>query len=173
MLCNSDLFLKPPDRLEPEIMPNLNFAQRAYVTEFPLSSGAPAHNDLHRCEPAEGQQQHMFHWLVFAEASPAAREASGVGCDLWRWHRGEWRSVFVAGAAFSPEEMDAQGWRYCAPNVQLFVNFASAPMDCLADAEWPDGLPELTATVPQKRKRTRSSAASASSPVRRGVLRAV
>jgi hypothetical protein len=152
-------------------MPNTSFAPRAYEAEYPASSRAPAPDDRFaaartfdmdlsaasantavfgtksRCEPGDDQQVHTFHWLVFAATSMAGNGTSGAGCDLWRWHRGEWRSVFVAGATFSPEEMYAQGWRYCAPSVQLFVNFVSATKE--------------KATVPPKRKRTLSLAVSA------------
>jgi hypothetical protein len=98
----------------------------------------------------------VFHWLVFAAASPAAKDGSSTACDLWRWHRGEWRSVFVAGASFTPEEMYAQGWRYCAPSVQLYVNFVSSSKEHSSDSGRAQARP--------KRNRSLTLAASAPPP---------
>jgi len=147
------------------------FAPHPYETDFAASSRASARNDRFaaartldldvseiaksspsfggklRCEPDEGQRIHVFHWLVFAAASPASKNGSGTACDLWRWHRGEWRSVFVAGATFSPEELHAQGWRYCAPSVQLYVNFVSAPKEHASDAVRPQPRPKRSRSL--------------------------
>jgi hypothetical protein len=144
--CDCDLF-EAARELELD-MSNSHFAQQAFETDYPVSSGAPKVDDPFaaaftldlelsavlpadpagvgrvRCEPPEDHRVHVFHWLVFAAPSLEGKGAS-AGCDLWRWHRGEWRSVFVAGATFTPEEMYAQGWRYCAPSVQLFVKIVS------------------------------------------------
>jgi hypothetical protein len=130
-------------------MLNSHFATEAWDTEYPSSSHAtlldnrlktpcalnldlsaandPAGGGKLRCEPDVDQRRHVFHWLVFAAESPDGKDPFSAGCDLWRWHEVEWRSVFVAGAIFSPEEMHTQGWRYCAPSAQLFVNICSDP----------------------------------------------
>jgi hypothetical protein len=160
------------------------FAPQAYETEYPtpprasarvepfasartldldlsvVSRNGPAFDGKLRCEPGEDQQTHVFHWLVFAVPSPKGKEGASTACDLWRWHRGEWRSVFVAGASFTPEEMYAQGWRYCVPSVQLYVNFVSAPKEHSGGA----GRPQARA------KRNRSLSLAVSAPARRGAI---
>jgi len=125
-------------------MLNSHSSKEAWDTEYPASSHAatldgriktpctlnldlsavPANTSggKLRCEPDGEQRIHLFHWLVFAAEPPDGQDEFSAGCDLWRWHQVEWRSVFVAGAVFSPEEMHTQGWRYCAPSAQLFVN---------------------------------------------------
>jgi len=137
-------------------MLNSHFAKEAWDTEHPASSHAvklddrintpctlnldlsaasaktPAGGKL-RCEPDSEQRIHLFHWLVFAAEPPDGQDEFSAGCDLWRWHEIEWRSVFVAGAVFSPEEMHTQGWRYCAPSAQLFVHIVDASKKHQAD----------------------------------------
>jgi len=175
-LCDGDLFLKPPETWS-LIMSNSHFAQQAYETDHPQSSPAPKAKDPFaaaftldlelsavlpadpanigrlRCEPPEDHRVHVFHWLVFAAPALEGKEAS-AGCDLWRWHRGEWRSVFVAGATFSAEEMHAQGWRYCAPSVQLFVNIVSGAKGGRAEARAKHPAGSGSATLQPKRNRT-------------------
>jgi hypothetical protein len=77
-----------------------------------------------RCEPAGEDRAQEFHWLAYV--GPAVREGRGfsAACELWRWAAGEWRSISVPGARFSPEEMHAQDWRYCGPCVQRFAQVA-------------------------------------------------
>jgi len=191
MLCDCDLFLKPPENWS-LIMSNSHFAQHAYGTEYPASSRAAQGEDHFatactldldlragstteladggklRCAPGVDQQMHVFHWLVFAAPSPEGKDAK-AGCDLWRWHRGEWRSVFVAGAIFSPEEMYSQGWRYCAPSVQLFVKIVSAAKEGHGGAGRVEVLPKHpagsgSAAVPPKRNRPLTLAVQAPMP---------
>jgi hypothetical protein len=141
-----------------------HYASEAWDTEHPATSHAPTLDnrlptactldlDLSavsaanpaggamRCEPGGDQQRHVFHWLFFAGAAPDEKEAFSAGCDLWRWHQVEWRSVFVAGAVFSPEEMHTQGWRYCAPSAQLFVNIVSGERGRNGDSERAEARP--------------------------------
>jgi hypothetical protein len=175
-------------------MSNSHFAQHAYESAYPDTDPAPKAKDPFaaaftldldlsavlptdpanigrlRCEPPEDHRIHMFHWLVFLEGKDAS-----AACDLWRWHRGEWRSVFVAGATFSAEEMYTQGWRYCAPSVQLFVNIVSGAKGRVGEAgraEAPQKHPVGggSATMP-KRNRTLAVAAPQAWPRPAGPLR--
>jgi len=168
-------------------MSNSHFAPSAYESDYPASPRAPKGNDPFaaaftldldlsavlptdaacvgrvRCEPPEDNKVHVFHWLVFAAPALEGKEAS-AGCDLWRWHRGEWRSVFVAGAIFSPEEMYAQGWRYCAPSVQLFVNIITGAKGGRADARAKHPGVSGSGTLQPKRNRTLAVAAPPPQP---------
>jgi CheY-like chemotaxis protein len=67
------------------------------------------------CEPPDDRYRHEFHWLLFVKPGEPHPEAFSATCDLWRWSRSAWRSVSVPGAAFSPDEMYRDGWRYCGP----------------------------------------------------------
>jgi len=122
-------------------------------------SAIPAKGGQSRCIPGDDQQGHMFHWLVFVAAPPKGKDAVSAACDLWRWHKGEWRSVFVPGAKFTPEEMHEQGWRYCAPSVQVFVNIHSGPRESRCDAARPDARPKhpgpnASVVIPPRRNHT-------------------
>jgi hypothetical protein len=70
---------------------------------------------MRSCAPPEGREQNEYHWLLFAEPGAAYPDSFGTECELWRWHRGSWRSVAVPGASFSPDDMYRDGWRYCGP----------------------------------------------------------
>jgi hypothetical protein len=65
------------------------------------------------CAPPVGTEHHEFHWLAFVGDAP--QFPYRTSCELWRWSAGQWRSVFVPGSRFTPEELTAQGWRYCKP----------------------------------------------------------
>ena len=68
------------------------------------------------CAPPLDRDQHEFHWLLFLDGSSGAAGSSYTGnCDLWRWARSGWYSISAPGAAFGPEDMFEQGWRYCGP----------------------------------------------------------
>ena len=67
------------------------------------------------CAPAPGTEQHEFHWLAYVPRGKRPQLPLKVECELWRWHDGQWRSVFVPGTRFTPSELHDQGWRYCKP----------------------------------------------------------
>ena len=73
------------------------------------------------CEPPVEHRRKEFHWLLLAAPSSTSVHTFSAACDLWRWVGFEWRSVTVPGAIFAPEELYAQGWRYCGPCIQKVV----------------------------------------------------
>ncbi len=70
---------------------------------------------VYTCVPAMGAAHHELHWLAFVAPDGPAQFPLRVECELWRWHDGQWRSVFVPGTRFTPEELHEHGWRYCRP----------------------------------------------------------
>jgi len=125
--------------------------------------GRPTQDGTLRCEPGEDHRKHTFHWLVYVAPALGGIKTLSAACDLWRWHEGEWRSVFVPGATFTPEELSAQGWRYCAPSVQVFVKIAPSPADRIGALVCADERPSAKAggMVPTKRNRGLASAGPA------------
>ncbi len=66
------------------------------------------------CAPPTSRDQHEYHWLLFVEPGTIYPNRFAAECELWRWHRGNWRSVAVPGANFSPDDMYRDGWRYAS-----------------------------------------------------------
>jgi CheY-like chemotaxis protein len=64
------------------------------------------------CAPPSHLDQSEYHWLLFVEPGTNYPDQFSLECELWRWHRGSWRSVAVPGANFSPDAMYRDGWRY-------------------------------------------------------------
>ncbi len=83
------------------------------------------------CVPAAGRDQHEYHWLLFVETGASYPDHFTTECELWRWHRGTWRSVAVPGASFSPADMYRDGWRYCGPcdNPTVQVHIVAPTME--------------------------------------------
>ncbi len=79
------------------------------------------------CEPPVEHRRKEFHWLLLAMPSSSTVHTFSAACDLWRWVGFEWRSVTVPGAVFAPEELYAQGWRYCGPCIQKVVRVDVLP----------------------------------------------
>ena len=67
------------------------------------------------CAPEAAFAHHEFHWLAFVSPQARVKFPMRVECELWRWHDGQWRSVFVPGTRFTPSELHDHGWRYCKP----------------------------------------------------------
>ena len=67
------------------------------------------------CAPEAVSSHLEFHWLAFVSPSQKMQFPLRVECELWRWHDGQWRSVFVPGTRFTPAELHEHGWRYCKP----------------------------------------------------------
>ncbi len=67
------------------------------------------------CAPDAGFAHHELHWLAFVPPLQKMQFPARVECELWRWHDGQWRSVFVPGTRFTPDELHEHGWRYCKP----------------------------------------------------------
>ncbi len=67
------------------------------------------------CAPEPLYAHHEFHWLAYVAPNGKSAFPMRVECELWRWHQDEWRSVFVPGTRFTPEELHEHGWRYCKP----------------------------------------------------------
>jgi hypothetical protein len=85
-------------------------------TAPPTFSTYVPHAEL-RCAPPVDEEHQEFHWLAYVGSAP--RLPLRTSCELWRWSAGEWRSVFVPGSRFSPDELHKQGWRYCKPCLPL------------------------------------------------------
>ncbi len=67
------------------------------------------------CVPDAVSAHHELHWLAFVAPSQKMQFPVRVECELWRWHDAQWRSVFVPGTRFTPDELHEHGWRYCKP----------------------------------------------------------
>ncbi len=67
------------------------------------------------CVPDVANNHHELHWLAYVPPHGRPSFPLRTECELWRWHDGEWRSLFVAGSRFTPDELHDQGWRYCKP----------------------------------------------------------
>ena len=74
--------------------------------------------DLKSCVPPADAGQHQFHWLAHIASLPPKDPSASVPCELWRWNRQAWKSIYVPGANFFAAELYEQGWRYCGPCVE-------------------------------------------------------
>ncbi len=85
------------------------------------------------CAPPENWAQHEHHWLLFVDSATNYPDHFSSECELWRWHRGIWRSVAVPGASFLPDDMYRDGWRYGGS-----CETAMARVDIIAPEAGPD-----------------------------------